>query len=72
VFRYGDIAGVAGVELLSIVDSSDCPKDGVLAMANLNDLFIKEQLRIRPGPGDASNQRSSLLELLDNSRDKRK
>lgn len=28
----GDIAGVAGVELLSKDDSSDCPKDGVLAM----------------------------------------
>lgn len=29
---YGDIAGVGGVELLSMADSSERPKDGVLAM----------------------------------------
>ena len=30
----GDIVGVAGVEQLSIAESSDRPKDGVLAMVN--------------------------------------
>ena len=35
-FRNGDIAGVAGLELLSREDSSDRPKDGVLAMMAFN------------------------------------
>ena len=34
--RNGDIAGVAGLELLSKEDSSDRPKDGVLAMMVFN------------------------------------
>lgn len=41
---YGDIAGVGGVELVSTADSSDRPKDGVLAMGGHDPEIFKVKI----------------------------